>query len=78
MNNEKHSKPKFSAYVKYSAIGMQMAVIIALFTYLGSYLDTKNPGQTPWWTLGLSLFGVIASLVLVIKEVIRMSNRDEK
>ncbi len=55
-----------------------MGVIIALFTWLGTYLDGKYHNKIVWWTLGLSLFGVIVSLVLVIKEVIQMSKEDEK
>jgi len=62
-------------FLKFSATGIQMAGIITFFTWLGTYLDSKYATKTPWWTIGLSLFGVIASLVLVIKEVINL-NKD--
>jgi F0F1-type ATP synthase assembly protein I len=52
-----------------------MAAIIALFTFLGTYLDDKNNTSTPWWTIGFSLTGVISALALVIREVLRM-NKD--
>jgi F0F1-type ATP synthase assembly protein I len=74
-NSENSPNSKFSSYAKFSSIGIQMAAIIALFTYLGSYLDEKKPAHAPWWTICLSLFGVTASLVLVIREVLRM-NKD--
>ena len=54
-----------------------MGAIIALFTWLGTYLDARYNSKTPWWTIGLSLFGVIASLTLIILEVIKMSKEDE-
>jgi uncharacterized membrane protein len=69
---------KISKFARFSSVGIQMGVIIALFTWLGTYLDGKYHNKVVWWTLGLSLFGVIVSLVLVIKEVIQMSKEDEK
>jgi len=73
-------KPKNStgaSFARFSAVGIQMGIIIALFTWLGTYLDDKYKTKTPWWTIGLSLFGVIAGLTLIIKEVINM-NKNEK
>lgn len=67
-----------SKFARFSSVGVQMGVIIALFTWLGTYLDDKYRTKTPWWTIALSLFGVVAGLVLVIREVIKMSKEDEK
>jgi len=66
-----------SKFARFSSLGIQMGVIIALFTWLGTYLDERHQTKTAWWTIGLSLFGVLAALVLVIKEVINMSKEDE-
>jgi len=66
-----------SSFTRFSSVGIQMGIIIALFTWLGTYLDEKYHTKTPWWTIGLSLFGVIAGLTLIIKEVINM-NKNEK
>ncbi|TNF47677.1 MAG: AtpZ/AtpI family protein [Bacteroidetes bacterium] len=74
--DEEKEKRSLSKFARFSSVGIQMGVIIALFTWLGTYLDGKYQTKTPWWTIGLSLFGVIAGLVLVIKEVIRMGNED--
>jgi uncharacterized membrane protein len=68
---------KISKFARFSSVGIQMGVIIALFTWLGTYLDAKYKTNIAWWTLGLSLFGVIAGLILIIKEVIKMSKEDE-
>lgn len=76
--NDDSPKKTVSNFARFSSVGFQMGVIIALFTWLGTYLDDKYATETPWWTLGLSLFGVIAGLTLVIKEVINIGKRDEK
>lgn len=75
MTQEKKSGNK---YARFSALGIQMGVIIGGFTWLGTYLDKKYQSKTPWWTIGLALFGVAASLYLMIKEVIKMSKDDDK
>lgn len=72
-----NSKKNQSKFVRFSSLGIQMGAIIALFTWLGTYLDARYNSKTPWWTIGLSLFGVLTSLVIVIREVIKMGNEDE-
>ena len=69
---------KGSKYVRFSGVGIQMGIIIGGFAFLGNYLDGKYQNKTPWWTLGLSLFGVAAGLYIMIKEVIKISKEDEK
>lgn len=73
----KNPKNGLSKFARFSGLGMQMGIIIAFFTWLGTYLDGKYHTQTPWWTLGLSLMGVFLSLVIVIREVMKMSKEDE-
>jgi len=58
-------------------MGIQMAGIIAFFTWLGSYCDKKFQTATPWWTLSLSLFGVISSMFLVIREILNLNKSNE-
>jgi len=55
-----------------------MAATIGLCTWLGTYLDRKFQTSQPWWTIGLAIFGVIAGLVSVIREVIKLSKDDNK
>ena len=74
---EKENSNGLSKYARFSGLGVQMGLIIGGFTWLGTYLDEKYKTETPWWTLGLSLFGVSTSLYLMIKEVINM-NKDER
>ena len=70
-------KSGISKFARFSGLGIQMGAIIAGFTWLGTFLDKKYSTKTPWWTIGLSLFGVMAGLYLVIKEVIKMGKEDE-
>ena len=74
MSDERSS---YSKYARLSAIGIQMGVIIGGFAWLGDFLDDKVQNKTAWWTLGLTLFGVAASLYLMIKEVIKMSKDED-
>jgi len=69
---------KVNAWIRYSTLGIQMGGTIAFFTWLGTWLDKKTDWSTPVWTIVLSLFGVIASLYLVVKEVIKQNNIDDK
>ena len=74
MGEQKSNRNKqLSKYLKFSSLGIQMGVIIAFFTWLGTYLDRSQNSDIQWWTLSLSLFGVISSLFLVIREVIKMN-----
>jgi F0F1-type ATP synthase assembly protein I len=51
----------------------QMIGMVLLFFGIGWLVDEKwFPGAKPWGMLGFTLFGVIASMVLVIREVNRM------
>jgi F0F1-type ATP synthase assembly protein I len=69
---------KSNVFLRFSSAGIQMAGIIAFFSWLGTYLDKKYQTQTPWWTIGLSLFGVIAAIAIIIREVINMSKENDK
>lgn len=56
-------------YLKFSAMGIQMAAVIALFAWLGTFLDNKFETDKPLWTAGLSLLGVFAGLYLMLKQL---------
>ena len=66
-----------SKYARFSSIVIQMGVIISFFTWLGVYLDREYNSETGWWTIGLSLFGIVISLYIVINNVMKISNKDE-
>lgn len=55
-----------NSYVKFSAMGFQMVVIIGAFAYGGYRIDESAHHQTKWVTAVLSLIGVFISLYIVI------------
>ena len=69
---------KANKYVKFSSLGIQMGLIIFVFTKGGLWFDSYFETETPWYTVGLSLTGVIGSLSLIIREVFKMNDNDSK
>lgn len=64
-------------FMRFSGLGMQMAVIIGVFCWFGFYLDHKQDPPGKLYTVIFSLSGVGIGLYLVIREVIKMSKDDE-
>ncbi len=74
-NNPKGKNP--GNFIRFTTLVFQMIGAIGFFSWLGYYLDDKYNSQTPWWTIGLSLFGVFISLYVVIREVLKMNQSNE-
>lgn len=68
---------KKNVYLRFTSVGIQMGVIIGGTVWLGTWLQGKYAPEGIWYTLGFSLFGVIAAIYLVIKEVIQLSKEQE-
>ena len=64
-------------YIRFSSMGIQMGAIIFIFTRLGIYLDDYIQTKTPWMTIFFSLVGVIGSLTLIIREVLKLNQNDD-
>ncbi|MBF0597081.1 AtpZ/AtpI family protein [Faecalibacter rhinopitheci] len=56
-------------YLKFSAMGIQMALTIAIFAGIGYWLDQKYQTKQPYWTAALSLFGVFGGIYSVIRQL---------
>ena len=66
----KKNKPQHKKqYLRYSSMGVQMIVTLLLSTWAGVSLDEYYTLQTPWFTVGFLLFGVFASMYIMIKKV---------
>src|SRR5690606_41505752 len=59
---ENQAKP----YLKYSGLAFQMVAIMLAAVWGGRWLDAYFQTNTPWWTLGLLLVAVFASMYSVI------------
>lgn len=76
--NQSNQNPKkpFRNYVVFSGIAFQMGATIAIFTYVGLWLDKKFPNNHLFFTVLFSLLGVIGALYSTIKQVIKFSEKD--
>lgn len=54
---------------RYSSVGVQMVLMICLCTWLGMKLDAYFETSKHLWTAGMALFGVIASMVYILRVV---------
>lgn len=64
--------------VAYSSLGIQVAVIVGAFAYLGRWLDDKYPMDKKWFTLGFVLLGVALSIYTVIRQLNEINNRKDQ
>jgi hypothetical protein len=72
-------RTSFNKYARFSALAIQMGVIIGLFTWGGTEMDKAwRYGKFPLFTTILSLSGVAVALYLVLREVIRMGKEEEE
>lgn len=60
----------FNKFIKYSSLALEMGIIIGGCAFLGKYLDSAVNSSKPYFTIGLSLFGVLSSIYLVIKRLL--------
>lgn len=80
MNNQKENtkRTQLHKYVQFTGMAFQMGIVITFFTILGIWLDDKNPNEYSLYTVLCSLFGVFASLYLVIRQVQKINKKTEK
>jgi F0F1-type ATP synthase assembly protein I len=64
------------AYIRYTGIGLQFALMIVLPLGLGYWLD-KQFNTLPWLMVAGALLGSVGGMVWVVKSVFRMENRAE-
>jgi F0F1-type ATP synthase assembly protein I len=54
-------------WLRYSGLGLQFAVTIALCTGLGYLADAQLGSQTPWLTILGALLGTATAIALIIR-----------
>lgn len=69
--NPKPERPKEkpNALLRFSDLGIRMAVMIALGAYIGHWLDTRMALPKPIFSIVLSLLAIGGSMYMVIKAV---------
>ncbi len=71
-------KSPLRKYAELSGIGFQMAATIFVCAWIGRKLDQHFQTQKEWFTIGFVLFGVFASLYLVIQQLKAIKKRDRE
>lgn len=77
MLNDKNKK-QFSAYARYSGIGLQMLLIIGLGTFAGVKLDAKYPNKHNLYTVFFSLGSVLIAIYYVIKRILSIAKEEKE
>ena len=75
-NTDKKKDSKINKWIVFTSMPFQMGVTIYLFYRLGDWLDVKYDVAGGWWTKGLTMLGVVASLYQFIKQANRISKND--
>ena len=69
--NDKPPHKPLNAYAKYSAMAIQMAVIIGGGSFGGYKLDEYYKNTTPIFTIILSLVSIGLAMYIVLKDFIK-------
>lgn len=75
---EKPPKKQPNKLLLFSGIAFQMSAIIFVGAFIGIKLDEKYPNEHHLYTTLFSLVFVIISLYLVIRQVIKFSNKENE
>ena len=68
---QKQIQKQYNAYVRYSGLGIQMAVIIVAGTFGGFRSDKYLGWKIPVFTIVLSLLSVCVAIWLVVKDLLK-------
>jgi len=76
MQPKKENPLKF--YAKYSALALQMGVIIVAGAFGGKELDRHTAWKFPVFTLVLTILGVVVAVLYGMRELFRYNKHDKK
>lgn len=69
MKDPKPGKKAVDHYLKYSSIGIQVALIAGVMAFIGVRLDDYFQNETPWFTLTFSILGVTGAMIKLIRSI---------
>ncbi|MCS6821795.1 MAG: AtpZ/AtpI family protein [Microscillaceae bacterium] len=72
------SKQVSNPYLRYSALGFQMAATIGVFVWIGISLDRWLNLSFPIFVLVFSLIGVIGTMISLINELNKPTKQNNK
>lgn len=68
LQNNKDKKG-FNTWMRYSAVGTEMAAAIVICTLAGYKIDEKMANETPYFTIALLFVGLSAGFYIVYKQL---------
>ena len=71
--DENKQKNRLKNWAILSGIAFQMGATIFLCAWAGKKLDEYYGNEKNWFTIGLVLFGLLASIYLVLKQLKRLN-----
>lgn len=76
MKNQEKEKKKdqLKNWAIFSGIAFQMGATIFLSAWIGRKLDERYPSDKNWFTIGFVLFGLVASIYVVLKQLKRFND----
>lgn len=76
MKEEKDGKKRsqLKNWAVFSGIAFQMGATIFVCAWLGKKLDEQYPSNKNWFTIGFVLFGLVASVYVVLKQLKRYND----
>ncbi len=69
MSQQKSPRNNYTKIVVFTGAAFEMAALIILCVFLGKFLDQKFSTDKPLFTAGLSILGVIGSILNLIRKV---------
>jgi len=74
--NKKNKKKQPKRFIVLIAVASQMGITIFLAANLGKFLDAKYQTEKAWFTIVLTLFGLLISLYSVLQTLNKLNNDD--
>jgi len=68
-NSLKKQQKPLNNYLKYTGLAFQFLAAIVLGFWLGAWLDNHYQTAKPWFTMGLMMTFLIATLYKVIRDI---------
>jgi F0F1-type ATP synthase assembly protein I len=71
---DKDRKSQLKNWAIFTGIAFQMGATIFICAWIGKKLDERYPMEKNWFTIGFVLFGLVASVYVVLKQLKRYNN----
>ena len=71
---DKSKNSQLKNWAIFTGIAFQMGATIFICAWIGKKLDERYPMDKNWFTIGFVLFGLVASVYVVLKQLKRYNN----